>query len=101
MTSMLQEPPKYSVRNLVKLNGKNLKTRRQSMKLDAKLHGPLKVSKVLSPTTIKLELPNRWCIHNAFHISLIKPYRLANNTIRPPPELASASEQNELGYDMD
>ena len=95
-----KEPPKYSVGDLVMLNGKNLKTRRPSKKLDVKLHGPFKVSKILSPTAIKLELPSRWRIHNAFHVSLIEPYRLANNTIRPPPELASASEQNELGYDV-
>jgi hypothetical protein len=92
-----KEPPKYSVGDLVMLNGKNLKTRRPSKKLDAKLHGPFKVSKVLSPTAIKLELPSRWRIHNAFHVSLIEPYRL--NPTRPPPELAS--EQNELGYDVD
>ena len=81
------------------LNGKNLKTRRPSRKLDAKLHGPFKVSKVLSLTAIKLELPSRWRIHNAFHVSLIEPYRL--NPTRSPPKLASASEQNELGDDVD
>jgi hypothetical protein len=38
-------------------------------------------------------------MHNAFHASLIELYRL--NPTRSPPELASASEQNELGYDVD
>jgi hypothetical protein len=96
-----KEPLKYSIGDLVMLNGKNLKTRRPSRKLDAKRHGPFKVSKVLSPTAIKLELPNRWRIHNGFHVSLIEPYRLATNHTRSPPELASASEQNELSYDVD
>jgi hypothetical protein len=91
-----KEPPKYSVGDLVMLNGKNLKTRRPSRKLDAKLHGPFKVSKVLSPTAIKLELPSRWHIH---HVSLIEPYRHANNPIRPAPALSN--EANELGYDVD
>jgi hypothetical protein len=69
-----KDPPKYLVGDLVILNRKTLKTRQPSKKLDAKLHGPFKVSKVLSPTTIKLELPSRWQIHNAFHVSLIEPY---------------------------
>jgi hypothetical protein len=89
-----KEPLKYSVGDLVMLNRKNLKPQRPSRKLEAKLHGPCKISKVLSPTAIVLELPNRWCIHNAFHVSLIQPYRLATNPMRSPPKLASASEQN-------
>jgi hypothetical protein len=94
-----KKPPKYLVGDLVRLNGKNLKTSRPSKKLDAKLYGPYKVSKLLSPTMIKLELPSRWRINNAFYVSLIEPYRL--NPTRPPPELASASAQNELGYHVD
>jgi hypothetical protein len=74
-----KEPPKYSVGDLVMLHGKNLKPRRPSRNLDAKLHGPFNVLKVRSPTAIQLELPNRWRIHNAFHVSLIEPYRLAIN----------------------
>jgi hypothetical protein len=96
-----KEPPKYSVGDLVMLHGKILKTRRPSRKLDAKLHGPVKVWKVLSLTTIKLELENRWRFHNAFHVSLIEPYRLAANPTRSPPELALDSEQNGLVYNVD
>ena len=69
-----KEHPKYSVGNLVMLNGKNRKTRKPYRKLEAKLHGPFKVSKVLSPTAIMLEWPNRWHIQNAFNVSLIEPY---------------------------
>jgi hypothetical protein len=47
---------------------KNLNTRRTSRKLDGKLEGSLKVSTVLSPAAIKLELSSRCCIHNAFHV---------------------------------
>jgi hypothetical protein len=97
----VKEPPKNSVGDRAMLNGKNHITRRPSTKLDAKLHGPCKVSKVLSPTAIKLEIPRRWCIYNAFHVSLIEPYRLAPNPVKSPPALASASEQNDLGYDVD
>ena len=54
-----KESLKYLVDNLVILNGKNYKMKRPSRKLDAKLHGPFKVSKVLLPTAIKLQLPNQ------------------------------------------
>jgi hypothetical protein len=49
--------PVYQPGNLVTLNGKNLNTRRPARKLDAKLHGPFKVMKVMSPTALNLELP--------------------------------------------
>jgi hypothetical protein len=49
--------PVYQPGNLVTLNGKSLKTRRPARKLDAKLHGPFKVMKVMSPTELNLELP--------------------------------------------
>jgi hypothetical protein len=96
-----KEPPKHSVGDQVMLHGKNLKTRRPSRKLDPKLHGLFKDSKVLTPSANKLELASRWRVHNAFHVSLIEPYQLANNPMRSPPELASASEHNELGYDVE
>jgi hypothetical protein len=95
------EPPKHSVGNLVMLNRKNLKTRGPSRKLDVILHGPFKVSRVLLPITITLELSSWWCIHIVFYVSLIKSYWLSTNPTRYPPELVSASQQNELGYNLD
>jgi hypothetical protein len=90
-------PLEHSVGDLVMVNVKSLKTRWPSMKLDAKLYGTLKVSKVLSPSMIKLELLSQWQTHNALHISLIEQYQL--NPTRSPPELAS--DQNEHGNDLD
>jgi hypothetical protein len=57
-----KEPPKYSVGDLVMLNGKNLNTRWPSKKFDAKLPGPFNVSKVISPTTIVMVVlsDSRW-----------------------------------------
>jgi hypothetical protein len=73
-------------------------TRWPSNKLIAKLHGPFKVSKVLLPTAIKLELLSRWRIHNTFHVLLIELSRLKST--RSPPERSSTGEQNKLGYDV-
>ena len=46
--------PVYEVGKLVMLNGKHIKTKRPSKKLDKKLHGPFKISQVLSPTAVRL-----------------------------------------------
>jgi hypothetical protein len=71
--------PAYQPGDFIMLNGKNLKTRRPAKKLDAKLHGPFKVMKVMLPTAHKVELPRRWPIHDAFYIFLIEFFRIASN----------------------
>jgi len=93
--------PVYQPGNLVMLNGKNLKTRRPTRRLDTKLHGSFKVMKVMSPTALQRELPSQWRIHNAFHVSLIEPFRIASYPIRDPSDLdAMVTEKHELGYDV-
>ena len=82
--------PQYKVGDLVMLNGKNLKTRRPSKKLDHKLHGPFAITKVVTRdlltrtavTAVRLTLPARWRCHNTFHVSLVEPHR----TSKPRPE---------------
>jgi len=44
-----KEPPAYQVGDLVMLNGRNIKMRQQSRKLDHKNHGPFHVKKIVSP----------------------------------------------------
>jgi transposase InsO family protein len=78
-----KEAPAYQVGDLVMLDGRNIRTRRPSRKLDHKLHGPFQVEKVISPTAVKLTLPRKWKIHNAFHVSLIEPFRAGT---RAPPD---------------
>jgi hypothetical protein len=65
--------PKYKVGDLVMLNSKNIRTRRPSKKLDFKNHGPFKVAKVISPTAVRLDLPESWKIHPTFHGALLEP----------------------------
>lgn len=64
------------------LNGKHIKIRRPTPKLAAKMLGPFKILKVISPTAIKLVLPPSWRIHNTFYVSLVEPYRVES---RGPP----------------
>jgi len=46
------KPPKYQIGDLVMLNGRNIKTRRPSWKLDHKNHGPFQVEKIVSPLAV-------------------------------------------------
>jgi hypothetical protein len=68
------ESPRYNKGDLVMLNGKNIKTRHPSRKLDHKLYGPFEILELISPTAIRLRLPKTWKIHPIFHVSLIEPF---------------------------
>jgi transposase InsO family protein len=68
-----KEPPVYQIGDLVRLNGRNIQTRRPSRKLDHKNHGPFQVEKSISPLAVKLTLPRKWKIHDVFHVSLVEP----------------------------
>jgi len=79
------EPPAYQVGNMVMLNGRNIKTRRPSKKLDHKNHGPFQIEKIVSPLAVRLTLPRKWKIHNVFHVSLLEPYRTSEHRAPPDP----------------
>jgi len=74
-----KEPPAYQVGSLVMLNGRNIKTRRPSRKLDHKNHGPFQIEKIVSPLAVRLTLPRKWKIHNVFQVSLLEPYRTSEH----------------------
>lgn len=79
------DPPKLKVGDKMMLDARNLRTRRPSRKLDHKLLGPFIIEKIISPTAVRLTLPQRWKIHNVFHISLLEPYH-SNSKDRTPVE---------------
>jgi len=74
-----KEPPAYQVGDLVMLNGRNIKTRRPSKKLDHKNHGPFQIEKIISPLAVRLTLPRKWRIHNVFHVVLLEPYQTSEH----------------------
>ena len=80
-----KEPPAYQVGDMVMLNGRNIKTRRPSKKLDHKNHGPFQIEKIVSPLAVRLTLPRKWKIHNVFHVSLLEPYRTSEHRAPPDP----------------
>jgi len=86
------------------LNGRNIKIRRPSRKLDHKNHGPFQVEKIVSPLAVRLTLPWKWKIHNVFNVSLLKPNRTSEYRALPDPSKilreANDIEQSEE-YDID
>jgi len=98
------EPPKYQIGDLVMLNGRNIKTYRPSWKMDHNNHGPFQVEKIISPLAVRLTLPQKWKIHNVFHVSLLEPYRSSEHRAPAHPvkilREADDIEQSEE-YDVD
>ena len=60
----------YAKGEKVWLEGRNLRTSHPTTKLRPKRFGPVMITKVLGPTTYRLDLPAVWKIHNAFHGTL-------------------------------
>ncbi len=44
-------------------------------KLAKRYYGPFQILRPINEVAYKLKLPIHWLIHNAFHISLVKPYK--------------------------
>ena len=80
-----KEPPAYQMGDLVMLDGRNIRMRRPSKKLDHKNHGPFQIEKIVSPLAVRLRLPRKSKIHNVFHVSLLEPYRTSEHRAPPDP----------------
>ena len=64
-------------------------------KLAKRYYGPFQVLKPINETAYQLKLPNHWLIHNAFHVSLLKPYKgepPQEIVIEDPPEFEGQEE---------
>jgi hypothetical protein len=107
-TLMARVPPKftpYQPGDQVWLEGTNIRTTHPTAKLAPKHHGPFTVKEALSDITYRLDLPSSWKIWNAFHVSLLTPYRETAshgpNFTRPPPDLIEGEEQYEVERILD
>ena len=80
-----KEPPTYQVGDLVMLSGRNIKTYHPSKKLNHKSLGPFQIEKIVSPLAVRLTLPQKWKIHNVFHVLLLEPYRTSEHRAPPDP----------------
>jgi len=86
------------------LNGRNIKTRCPSKKLDHRNHGHFQIEKIVSPLAVRLTLPRKWKMHNVFHTLLLKLYQTSEHRAPPDPskvlQEAYDIEQSEE-YDVD
>jgi hypothetical protein len=92
----LPDPVSYSVGEMVLLNTRNYPQLRQH-KLSDRFVGPFRVSKVLGPTVVQLELPQTYQIHNSINTESIKKFITPpKDNASQPPEPTLDEEGNEL-----
>ncbi|MCO5604878.1 hypothetical protein L7F22_059052 [Adiantum nelumboides] len=64
-------------------------------KLAKRYYGPFQILKPINEMAYQLKLPNHWLIHNAFHVSLLKPYKgepPKEAIMEDPPEVEGQEE---------
>ncbi|MCO5571422.1 hypothetical protein L7F22_025162 [Adiantum nelumboides] len=59
-------------------------------KLAKRYYGPFQILKPINEMAYQLKLPKHWLIHNAFHVSLLKPYK------GEPPKETIAEDPSEV-----
>jgi hypothetical protein len=85
-----RHPHDVKVDSWVLLDTRNLNLSHVPSKLRPRFCGPFKVISEVTPVTFRLQLPPSWRLHNAFHVSLLRPYRDPNAEFEgregaPPP----------------
>ena len=105
LTTQLKKPYKFSVRDMVWLQSKNVKVHQQSQKLGPKQLGPFAVTEVLSDLDYRLQLPPALKLHDVFHIDRLSPWKGNDiNGQEPPPPgplLVEGEEEYEVGHIRD
>ncbi|MCO5560907.1 hypothetical protein L7F22_014527 [Adiantum nelumboides] len=77
---------RFEKARLKKMKGKE----RLFPKLNMRYYGPFQVCDIISDVAYRLKLPESWKIHNAFHVSLLRPY------VGDVPEDMPAEDQPEV-----
>jgi hypothetical protein len=100
-----EEGPDWKIRDLVYLDGKNLKVWYPTAKLAPKQQGPLEIIEKIGKTSYKLKTPHHWKIHNVFHGSLLTPYKETEahgpNHTQQLPTLIDNEEEYEVEQIID
>ena len=65
----------YKKGDKVWLEGCNLNTTHPSSKLAPRRYRPFPITRVVSCTSYQLKLPPQWKLHDAFHATLLTPYK--------------------------
>ena len=73
---------------------------RPTKKLAPKFYRPFKILEKIGSRSYRLELDQRWKIHNVFHVSLLEPYKSSydpqRTQIRPQPEEIEGEKEFEV-----
>ena len=67
----------FQVGDKVLLSTRNLSIKNVPSKLKSRFCGPFIVKERIGKQAYRLELPEDWLIHNVFHVSLLKSWRVA------------------------
>ena len=92
---------KFSKARLSHTTGKNRQGeptghQKYYMKLAKRYYGPFQILQQINETSYRLKLPMNWHIHNAFHVSLLKPYKGDPPTELVQEEPPDFDEQEEI-----
>jgi hypothetical protein len=89
--------PGFKKRDLVMLNGKNIRCKGRCRKLEDKMYGPFEViSEGHNGRYCTLRLPDSWKIHPVFNIALLERYRG-----KDPGKQMAEIEEDDSGWKME
>src|SRR6266850_8215766 len=81
--------------------GTHLSTSHPFVELRPKRLGPFQITGMLGSVTYRLNLPEKWKIHDTFHATLLSPYveteKYGVNFTEPPPDLIRNKPKKECG----
>jgi hypothetical protein len=86
----------FTVGDKVWLSTKNIRTARQSKKLDHKRVGPYPVTAIINKNAYRLDLPTSMKIHNVFNVALLDKYTEpvpGQPTPEPQPVIVTPGEE--------
>ncbi|KAH0603597.1 uncharacterized protein H6S33_007256, partial [Morchella sextelata] len=93
--------PRYDIGDVVFVSAKNIRTTRNSRKLDWKKLGLFPVKEIISPYAYRVDLPRSMKMHPVFHVSLLDS--AANDRvpgqIQPPPPPVIVEQEEEYAVE--